>query len=270
MTKTILITGSTDGIGLATAELLASSGQKVILHGRNPDKLARVAEQLSERFPGAIAGTYTADISTLAGVRELASAVKERSGTVDVLVNNAGVYRGANGPTADGIDLRFAVNTVAPFFLTRLLLPIIPADGRVINLSSAAQSSVDLRAMLAAKPVGDGEAYAQSKLALTMWSEHLASELGNAGPAIIAINPGSFLGTKMVQDAYGSSGNDISIGASILAKAALDDAFAGATGRYFDNDTGRFAAPHPDAANPQRVAELMEVLGELMSERQQT
>ncbi len=100
-------------------------------------------------------------------------------------------------------------------------------------------------------------AYAQSKLAITMWSCHMAMELKENGPAIIAVNPASMLGSKMVKEAYGVAGGDLSIGADILCRAALSDEFAGASGKYFDNDTGRFASPHPDALDAEKNAALV-------------
>ena len=91
---------------------------------------------------------------------------------------------------------------------------------------------MDLEALAGNKALEDGQAYAQSKLALTMWSVHLAQQIGADGPAVIAVNPASFLGSKMVRDAYGMDGNDLGIGADILCRAALDPAFGDATGRY--------------------------------------
>jgi NAD(P)-dependent dehydrogenase (short-subunit alcohol dehydrogenase family) len=105
--------------------------------------------------------------------------------------------------------------------------------------------------------LADGEAYAQSKLAITMWSRHLAQQLGNDGPTIIAVNPGSFLGSKMVKEAYGQAGKDLGIGANILARAATSDEFATATGQYFDNDRGSFASPHPDALDQDKNSRLV-------------
>jgi len=147
MQKTILITGSTDGIGLATARRLVSVGQHVLLHGRSSSKLADAQETLSG-LPGAgpVEG-YAADLSVMANVETLANAVTEKHAELDVLINNAGVYSAPELVTQDGLDIRFAVNTIAPYLLTQRLLPLLGASGRVVNLSSAAQSSVDPRAL---------------------------------------------------------------------------------------------------------------------------
>jgi len=110
-------------------------------------------------------------------------------------------------------------------------------------------------------------AYAQSKLALTMWSRSLAQELGDSGPVIVAVNPGSMLGTKMVQQAFGVAGGDVGLGAEILRRAALDEDFAAASGQYFDNDSGRFAPPHPDALDAGKPLEILRSIETVLEQR---
>lgn len=262
MHKTVLITGSTDGIGLATAKMLVSKGHRVLLHGRSPKKLADTQKTLSS-LPGSEGiEIYRADLSRMADVETMANAVANKHAKLDILINNAGIYA-PGSTTEDGLDIRFAVNTIAPYLLTQRLLPLMSRDGRVVNLSSAAQSPVDPKALSGQVHLSDGAAYAQSKLALTMWSRALAQSLGSDGPAIIAVNPGSMLGSKMVKEAFGVAGSDIGIGADILCRAALDDAFAAASGQYFDNDSGQFGSPHPDALDPgkcQAVVRLVEAV----------
>ncbi|MEM9593106.1 MAG: SDR family NAD(P)-dependent oxidoreductase [Acidobacteriota bacterium] len=252
MQKTILITGSTDGIGLETAKTLAALGHRVLLHGRNPAKLDAAAGAVGDVPEAGPLGKYVADLSRIEDVEALAEAVVKDSGGLDVLINNAGVYNAADPMTKDGLDVRFVVNTIAPYLLTQRLLPLLGTSGRVVNLSSAAQASVDLRALAGDVNLADGTAYAQSKLAITMWSRHLAQALGDSGPVILAVNPGSLLATKMVKQAFGVAGGDVRRGAEVLRSASLDDAFAAASGKYFDNDSGRFANPHPDALDPSK------------------
>ena len=139
-------------------------------------------------------------------------------------------------------------------------------SGRVINLSSAAQFPVDPDALTGQGDLSDGATYAQSKLALTMWSFHLAQAQPANGPAIIAVNPASFLASKMVKEAYGVEGKDLRVGANILVRAALGDDFAGASGRYYDNDSGRFAAPHPDALDARKNEELVSVIEAVLAQ----
>ena len=261
MQKIILITGSTDGIGLETAKMLASLGHHVLLHGRNLEKLENAEIVLLRIANKGRIKTYEADLSLLSDVVALANTVAEKHTKLDVLINNAGVYSAPNPITQEGLDIRFAVNTIAPYLLTQHLLPLLETSGRVINVSSAAQSPVDPEALAGRHGnLSDFDAYAQSKLALTMWSRHLALALRESDPAIIAVNPGSMLGSKMVKQAFGVAGGDLRIGAEILTRAALADEFGTASGQYFDNDSGQFASPHPDALDPQKSDKIVRVI----------
>lgn len=258
MQKIILITGATDGIGFETAKMLINQGHYLLLHGRNASKLKQVEKALSAVSETAQFESYLADLSNIAEVRSLAEAVTAKHSHIDVLINNAGVFQTPNNTTIDGMDVRFAVNTIAPYILTQTLLPILGRTGRVLNLSSAAQASVSLEALSGNKALSDSEAYAQSKLALTIWSRVLGLKLKQQGPAIIAINPKSLLASKMVKDAYGIVGGDLSLGAEVLCQGALCDDFANASGLYFDNDYGKFANPHPDALNDKICLSVIE------------
>jgi len=253
MTKTILITGSTDGIGLEAAKILASHGHKILLHGRNPDKLETVKEAHTEL---STCDGYIADLSDLNAVRNMAADISTSHDHLDVLINNAGVFHTPNFRTSSGQDIRFVVNTIAPYVLTQKLLPLMDRSGRILNLSSAAQATVEEDAIMGRTELAPGSAYAQSKLAITMWSRHLAKEL-ESGPVVIAINPASFLGTKMVKEGYGMEGKDIGIGADILVRASLDPEFRDRSGQYFDNDSGQFAPPHRDALDDVKVQAVM-------------
>ncbi|WP_061035421.1 MULTISPECIES: SDR family NAD(P)-dependent oxidoreductase [Vibrio] len=259
MQKIILITGATDGIGLETAKMLVADGHHVIVHGRNEAKLQNVEQSLSEMNAGKVESIVT-DLSSVKAVKQMVAEVAERFGKLDVLINNAGVFATPNSRTQEGLDVRFAVNTIAPYMLTKELLPLLGNTGRVVNLSSAAQAPVSIEALMGEKPLSDGEAYAQSKLALTMWSRVMGLQLKNVGPMVVSVNPKSFLGSKMVKDAYGIAGNDISLGADILIRAALSDEFAQAHGSYFDNDIEAFAAPHRDALNDTKSQQVVDAI----------
>jgi len=256
--KTILITGSTDGIGLETARTLVSMGHNLLIHGRNPAKLEEVEKSLSETADGGSIEAYVADLSRMSDVEAFAKAVTERHDNLDALINNAGVFRTPKTTTPEGLDTRFAVNTIAPCLLTQRLMPLLGSSGRVINLSSAAQSPVNFDALAGRIKLSDDlEAYAQSKLAITMWSRHLGLTLNENAPCFVAVNPGSLLGTKMVREAFGMAGKDVRIGADILIRAALSDEFESVSGQYFDNDPGRFASPHRDALDPRKSGEVV-------------
>ena len=138
-------------------------------------------------------------------------------------------------------------------------------SGRVVNVSSAAQAPVRIDALMGKVALNASSAYAQSKLAIIMWSNYLVHELKGDAPMIVSVNPKSFLGSKMVKEAYGMNGSDLNIGADILCRAALADEFENASGKYFDNDSGRFASPHPDALNASLRNKLISAIEEVIS-----
>ncbi|MEM9357192.1 MAG: SDR family NAD(P)-dependent oxidoreductase [Pseudomonadota bacterium] len=257
MTMAILITGATDGIGLATAKQLAEGGHTLLLHGRNPQKLKHAKSEVATVPGTGPIETYAADLSDLSEAASLAAQIQEHHDRLDVLINNAGVYKTPNPTTPDGADVRFVVNTLAPYLITQHLKPIMKAGGRIVNLSSAAQASVDPEALAGRRCVDDMEAYAQSKLALTMWTRAMAEERADHAPIVVAVNPGSLLASKMVKEGFGVPGSDIRVGADILTRAALSDEFADANGKYFDNDSHRFANPHADAMDLSKCAALV-------------
>jgi len=260
MSKTILVTGSTDGIGLATALSLAEWGHCVLLHGRNEAKLQAAKSKILSTKPNAKVETYNADLSISSEVLVLAKAVRAKHKKLDGLINNAGVYIVPETVSSDGLDVRFMVNTISPFRLMKLLLPIMGSDSRVINLSSAAQAALDPVELAKPSSLDAGAVYARSKLALTMWTRHVADSFDENQPAVIAVNPGSLLGSKMVKEAFGIPGGDIQKGADVLVRAVLSEEFATRSGEYFDNDSGQFASPHTDALDAKKNADVVLVL----------
>ena len=176
--------------------MLVPLGHHVLLHGRNPAKLEQTEKALSA-LPGAgRVASYVADLSNLSDVVALAKAVTEKHGELDVLVNNAWVFKTSETRTQDGLDVRFAENTIAPYLLTNRLLPLFGPSARVINVSSAAQSPVDPK--------------------------------------------------------------------------ALAEEFATASGRYFDNDSGRFGSPHADALDQKKMEGIVRVVEAVLAEKTKT
>lgn len=264
MQKNILLTGATDGIGFETAKKLAGDGHRLIIHGRSEEKL-----QATEQALKAIDGcgdihAVKADLSNFSEVSAMADQLLEQFTHLDALINNAGIFRTQHPITQSGLDVRFAVNTLAPYLLVRKLLPILSETSRVVNLSSAAQAPVNIDALKGRQTIDDEfQAYAQSKLAITQWTCALAEQYPQ-GPVFIAVNPGSMLGSKMVKEGFGVAGGDLSIGANILYQAALDESFANASGKYFDNDSQQFAPPHSDAQSAQKNQQLVAVLEQIL------
>ncbi|AMN50184.1 SDR family NAD(P)-dependent oxidoreductase [Psychrobacter sp. P2G3] len=270
MTKTILITGSTDGIGKLAALKLAEAGHQVYLHGRDADKLASVIAEVKAVATGAAVDNidgFVADFSDLTAVLKMAAEVSEKLPKLDVLINNAGIYTTASATTKDELDIRFVVNYLAPYELTNALLPLLKrsSKARIVNLSSAAQAPISYKAFAGQDRLADKDAYAQSKLALTMWTMDLADTVAADDINLIAVNPGSLLNTKMVDEAYGQHWSSADKGANILTELAISDEFADDSGKYFDNDIkdgvhgdarGEFGQPHADALNKEAIAEL--------------
>ncbi len=259
MMKTILLTGATDGIGLETAKLFAKEGYHLLIHGRNAQKLEKVKAELIDINQDIEIKSFVADLSLIENTKSLANEILGTVSKIDVIINNAGVFVTEETRTEEGLDIRFAVNTISPYILTRMLLPILSKKGRIVNLSSAAQASVDFSALKGETRLPHDSAYAQSKLAISMWTMELAEELGDKA-VVVSVNPKSFLGSKMVKEAYGRAGYDLSIGADILFRAAVTAEFADKTGTYYDNDFGKFSSLHPFALSKENRAELMKVM----------
>lgn len=258
MKKTVLITGSTDGIGKLTALRLAQDGHRVLVHGRRQEKLARTISEIKKAAKNEGIDGFVADLSELDSVMRMAGEIRAKVQKIDVLINNAGVYNSQLSKNQNGLDIRFVVNYLAPYVLTHELIPLMKSseDARIINLSSAAQASVSLDALKGESDLSQGEAYAQSKLALTMWSFKLAGEIQDAG--VIAVNPGSLLNTKMVKEAFGNHWSPAGKGADILYELAVSDRYNKISGKYFDNDRGGFGNAHPDAYNENLILRLIE------------
>lgn len=161
----------------------------------------------------------------------------------------------------EGLDVRFAVNMISPYLLTKFLLPKLSVKGRIINLSSAAQMNIDFDALRGGKLLSHDSAYAQSKLGIAMWGLELAEELGDKA-VVISVNPKSFLGSKMVKKAYGRQGYELSIGADILYRAALSEEFSDKSGAYYDNDFEQFSRLHPFALSKENRLKLVEIMDE--------
>ena len=236
--KTILITGATDGIGQLATQKFAALGHRILAHGRDQKKL----ESLINNAVGQIE-PWLADLVNLFDVRRMCRQILQQHERLDAVVNNAGVLKADVTQTRTNRDIRFEVNTIAPYLITRELLPIIDANGIILNVSSAAQAPVEIDALEQFRPMGDLEAYAQSKLAITAWSRYLGKELTN-GPSVISVNPGSLLATKMVKEGFGIEGKDLNIGADSLVRLVTDSVYSQRTGEYFDNDAGDFGSPH--------------------------
>ena len=262
--KNILITGSTDGIGKLAATMLAKEGHIVYVHGRSAVKVSATITELKFETKNDSLFGFVADFSDLDSVKKMAQEIKEQVLEIDVLINNAGVFKNVNACTKDGLDFRFVVNYLAPYLLTKEILPLLKkgSASRIINLSSAAQADISYEAMMGKKNISANESYAQSKLALTMWSFCLAKELNDV--SVVAVNPGSLLNTKMAYEAFVQHWAPAEKGADILYSLALSEKHNGISGKYFDNDKGDYASAHPLIYNETAMNELIDFTNKLI------
>lgn len=249
--RVYLVTGATDGIGLGTATRLAGLGATVLLHGRDSARLASTQEAIASETGGGKPATYRADFANLDEVRALAEAVAAQHQTLDVLLNNAGIGRGARDAqerelSADGHELRFQVNHLAPFLLTHLLLPQLERAGaaRIVNVASAAQTPIDFDDVMLTRDYSGRRAYAQSKLAMVMATFELAARLDAKRVTVNALHPGSLLDTKMVREGFGAAQGPVETGIVSETYLATSPDLDGVTGAYFDRT-------EPDQADSQ-------------------
>ncbi|MFE9423784.1 SDR family NAD(P)-dependent oxidoreductase [Kitasatospora sp. NPDC006697] len=240
--RVVLVTGTTQGMGRALALDLAARGATVLLHGRDPRRLAAVLAEV--RATGAEARGYRADLGDLAQVRALAEELLGAEPRLDALVHNA-VAGGGSDPTrrelsAQGVELRLAVNHLAPHLLTRRLLPLLRRGGggaRVVNVASIGQSPVDLADPMLERGYEGLEAYCRSKLALIMDTFALAAELPAGEVTVNALHPAHLMDTPGVR-AYGLVPEvGVEEGVRPTVRLLTDPALAGVTGRYFDRFT---------------------------------
>jgi retinol dehydrogenase 12 len=192
--KTCVVTGATDGVGKVTARALAEQGAAVLLVGRNPHKTEEATRQIREQTGNASVDFLLADLSSQKQVRGLAQAIRERCPRLDVLVNNAGGFFGARRETEDGIELTFALNHLAYFLLTNLLLDLLKqsAPARIVNVSSEAHQGgrLDFDDPEGRKRFSGWAAYGQSKLANVLFTYALAKRLQGSGVTVNVLHPG--------------------------------------------------------------------------------
>src|SRR3712207_1240142 len=187
---TILITGANDGLGRRVARELAAKGTTVLVHGRSPERLQATLEELRGQTSTEKVGSYVADLSSLAAVRDLADRILSEHDRLDVLVNNAGIIVRERKESEDGHELTFAVNYLSHFLLTSLLLPLLKgsAPARVVNVASAGQSPIDFDDVMTERAYDGMKAYTRSKLAQIMFTFELAERLGGTGVSVNALH----------------------------------------------------------------------------------
>jgi NAD(P)-dependent dehydrogenase (short-subunit alcohol dehydrogenase family) len=236
--KIALITGSTDGVGRLVARRLGEAGMEILVHGRDAARGAAVVSEI--KASGGKAQFFAADLSSLDEVRGLADAVSHHAPRLELLINNAGIGSGGPGAgrlvNAAGCEMRFAVNYLAGFLLTSLLLPRLKASApaRIVNVASAGQQAIDFADVMLSRGYSGGRAYMQSKLAQILFTVDLADALKGAGVTVNSLHPASYMATTMVREAGVSPWSTVEEGAAAILNLAISPDLAGRSGLYFD------------------------------------
>lgn len=255
--KICLITGATDGIGLATAHALAQTGATTVIVGRSPQKTAAVLEHIRSQSGNPNVESLLADLSVQAQVRQLAADFMARHDRLHVLVNNAGAYFAERSESVDGIEMTFALNHLGYFLLTNLLLPTLKASApaRIVNVSSGAHfgGNINFDDLQGREKFSGWAAYANSKLANVLFTYELARRLEGTGVTVNALHPG-FVATHFGHNNPGMMGFIFKWAQKILALTpekgaetsiylATSPEVEGIAGKYFDKKKAVTSSP---------------------------
>jgi len=260
--KTVLVTGSTDGVGRYVAARLAAAGAKVLIHGRDAGRGKALADEIRRAGHGE-AVFYQADLSSLAGAGGLADAVIADNERLDVFISNAGIGSQNDGParqiSADGHELRFAVNYLAGFVLAYRLLPLLKASApsRIVNVASLGQHPIDFDDVMITKGYSGSRAYAQSKLSQIMFTIDLADELKGTGVTVNSLHPATYMNTTMVRAGGIAPISTVEQGGEAILHLAEGDDMAGKSGLFFNGMNQAQVNPQAyDAAARKRLRAL--------------
>ncbi len=242
--QTILVTGSTDGIGRQTALDLANRGKAIWLHGRNEERCRSALAEIRRRSGNETLRCFVADLADLSQVQRLAEEVKTAGIRLDVLINNAGVFRHKRELTPDGFEMTFAVNHLAHFVLTLGLIDLLRASApsRIVTVSSMVHADhIDFDNLHGEKEYSGFGAYSRSKLCNILFTYALAERLKNTGVTANCLHPG-VINTKLLRASW-SGGESVSEGAKTPVFLAAAPEAAAYSGQYFVNRTLSTSAP---------------------------
>jgi NAD(P)-dependent dehydrogenase (short-subunit alcohol dehydrogenase family) len=234
--KIALVTGSTDGIGRQTALDLVRLGATVLIHGRNAERCREVRDSIARETGAADTAEFTADLLSFEHIHQLAEDIRNRFDRIDVLINNAGVYENTRRLSTDGYETTFAVNHLAPFVLTGLLMDLIrhSAAGRIVNVSSMIHADhIDFSNLQGENDFSGSTAYSLSKLCNILFTYELAERLSTTAVTANCLHPG-VIETKLLRAAW-SGGRPVSEGSGTSVYLAASPDVSGVSGKYFVN-----------------------------------
>ena len=237
--KTVLVTGGTDGIGSETALQLARMGACVLVHGRDKEKGAEGLGTINRVICNEKVSLYLADFSSLADVKRMAEDIKREQKELHVLVNNAGNFYRDRLLSSDGVEMTLAVNHIAPFLLTLLLLDLLKtsAPARIVNVASSSHKlikSVDLEDLEGESNYDGFTAYSLSKLGNVLFTQSLADRLNGTSVTANALHPG-VVNSKLLRKSYHLDGISVEEGAQTSVYLVSSPEVEGVSGKYYKN-----------------------------------
>jgi NAD(P)-dependent dehydrogenase (short-subunit alcohol dehydrogenase family) len=241
MSRNILVTGSTDGIGKQSAIELAQKGYHVIVHGRDEDSVQKAVKGVGRKSGRNDIAGFAGEFESLAEVRKLAESLNNEYDKLDVLVNNAGVITKKRSEAADGFEVTFQVNHLAPFLLTHLLMDLLEKgeNTRVVNVSSMVHNwGNGLDDLQSRRNFSGTKAYSLSKLCNVLFTYKLAREKSDTGMTSNCLHPG-VINTKLLRQNYGSIGSGVREGAANILYAVISPHLENVTGKYLVNQRAR-------------------------------
>jgi NAD(P)-dependent dehydrogenase (short-subunit alcohol dehydrogenase family) len=240
---TVLVTGSTDGLGRRVAAELARRGANVLVRGRSRERGERTVAEIRAETRNDRVELHLADLAELRQVGALADELEQAQPELDLLINNAGIGSGLpegqeRQESRDGYELRFAVNYLAGFLLTQRLLPLLrrSAPARIVNVASLGQHPIDFDDPMLTRGYSGGRAYGQSKLAQIMYTIELAARVPAEEVTVNSLHPGTYMPTKIVLEEIGRSVDSLETGTSATVRLAVDPELEGVSGRFFDRE----------------------------------
>jgi NAD(P)-dependent dehydrogenase (short-subunit alcohol dehydrogenase family) len=267
---TVLVTGSTDGLGRSVALELARRGEEVIVHGRSRERGRSTVAEIRAKTDNERVDVHLADLSELRQVSALADEIEQAHPKLDVLINNAGIGSGlpasrSRQESRDGYELRFAVNYLAGFLLTQRLLSLLrrSAPARVVNVASLGQHPIDFDNVMLTRDYSAARAYGQSKLAQIMYTIELAGRVPADEVTVNSLHPGTYMPTKIVLEEIGRSVDTLETGTASTIRLAVAPELEGVTGKFFDRQ--QEAAASPQAYDPEARRALWELSERLVA-----